>query len=86
MGIGEDEYVDSLVREQHRERRSAKLEKQKRHQRFRERVWAARDGRRLTVKDMGDTHLYNAYRVTGSKTLFKEMVMRLFEERLHADK
>jgi len=82
----EDAQIESLVQTEHRERRASKLVKQRRHQQFRERVWAARDGRRLTVKDMGDTHLYNAYRVTGSKTLFKEMVMRLFEERLHADK
>jgi hypothetical protein len=31
---------------------------------------------------MGDGHLFNAYRHSQSNLLFREMVLRLFEERI----
>jgi hypothetical protein len=47
-----------------------------------EQFWHTKDGRKLLVKDMEDSHLFNAYMMSGSNYLFNEMVYRLFEERL----
>jgi hypothetical protein len=49
---------------------------------FRTEVWTTKDGRRIDIKDMEDSHLFNAYRQSQSSLLFREMVLRLFEERI----
>jgi hypothetical protein len=49
---------------------------------FRTEVWTTKDGRRIDIKDMEDSHLYNAYKHSQSGLLFREMVLRLFEERM----
>jgi len=36
----------------------------------------------MLIKDMDDSHLFNTYMKIGGKDYFKEMVIRLFEERL----
>ena len=52
------------------------------HQKFRTNIWKTKDGRQLLLKDMDDAHLCNAYKYSGRNDLFKEMVVRLFEERM----
>jgi hypothetical protein len=49
---------------------------------FRTEVWTTKDGREISVKDMGDSHLLNAYRQSQYQPLFREMVLRLFESRI----
>jgi hypothetical protein len=49
---------------------------------FRTEVWRTRDGREIAIRDMDDSHLLNAYRHSQSGLLFREMVLRLFEERV----
>ena len=49
---------------------------------FRTEVWTTKDGRRIAVRDMEDSHLFNAYKHSQSGLLFREMVLRLFEARL----
>lgn len=49
---------------------------------FRTEVWTTKDGRRLDIKDMDDGHLFNAYKYSQNNLLFREMVLRLFEERM----
>jgi hypothetical protein len=49
---------------------------------FRTEVWTTKDGRQIAIKDMGDGHLLNAYKHSQSSLLFREMVLRLFEERV----
>ena len=52
------------------------------HQNFRNNTWRTKDKRELAIKDMEDSHLLNAYKQSGRNDLFKEMVVRLFEERM----
>jgi hypothetical protein len=52
------------------------------HQDFRNNTWVTKDGQQILVKDMSDRHLLNAYKKFGRSDLFKEMVVRLFEERV----
>lgn len=52
------------------------------HQGFRSNTWTTKDGQEITIKDMSDQHLLNAYKRFGREDLFKEMVVRLFEERV----
>jgi len=49
---------------------------------FRTEVWTTKDGRRMPITDMDDKHLLNAYKHSQSSLLFREMVLRLFEERV----
>ena len=51
-------------------------------QNFRTEVWMTKDGRQIAVKDMEDSHLYNAYQHSQDRLLFCEMVVRLFEAKL----
>lgn len=49
---------------------------------FRTEVWTTKDGREIVIKDMDDKHLFNAYRHSQDRLLFREMVLRLFEAKL----
>ena len=41
-----------------------------------------KDKKKMLIKDMDDSHLFNTYMKIGGKDYFNEMVIRLFEERL----
>ena len=49
---------------------------------FRTEVWTTKDGRQIDIRDMDDKHLFNAYRHSQDRLLFREMVLRLFEAKL----
>jgi hypothetical protein len=57
-------------------------EKREARRYFRTEMWETKDGRQIAIKDMDDKHLINAYRYSQNNLLFREMVLRLFEERL----
>ncbi len=66
---------DIALAEQAWEKRQASLH-------FRTEMWTTKDRRQIAIKDMEDSHLFNAYRHSQSGLLFREMVLRLFEERM----
>lgn len=41
-------------------------------------LWTTREGERVRIGDMTDSHLFNAYKKTLDDDLFKEMVVRSF--------
>jgi hypothetical protein len=49
---------------------------------FRTEVWTTKDGREIALKNMEDSHVLNAYRRSQDGLLFREMVLRLFEQRV----
>ena len=52
------------------------------HAEIREIDWVTKSGARVMIKDMADSHLLNAYKMSGDADLFAEMVVRLFEAKL----
>jgi len=52
------------------------------HAEIRENDWVTKDGTVMMIKDMTDSHLLNAYKMSGQEDLFAEMVVRLFECKL----
>ena len=58
------------------------MEEQEARRNFRTEVWTTKDGRGIDITDMEDSHLFNAYKYSQNNLLFREMVLRLFEERM----
>ena len=56
------------------------------HRNFRLQTWKTRSGDKVQICNMEDLHLLNAYKLSGDKSLFKEMVVRLFEAKIKGTK
>lgn len=57
-------------------------EEREKRRNFRTEMWTTKNGREIAIRDMEDSHLYNAYKQGQDPLLFREMVLRLFEQRL----
>jgi hypothetical protein len=57
-------------------------EKQEARANFRTEVWTTKDGREIAIRNMENSHLFNAYKHSQNGLLFREMVLRLFEAKL----
>ena len=62
--------------------REEKLEQQYARENFRKEKWVTRDKKKILISKMEDGHLWNAYKYSQDEILFREMVLRLFEQRM----
>lgn len=68
------------------DRRNYEQERLHEHRNFRLQTWKTRSGNKVQIYKMEDSHLLNAYKLSGDKSLFKEMVVRLFEAKIKGTK
>ena len=52
------------------------------HKDIRASKWNCKDGTQIAIGDMTDRHLLNAFKMFRSENLFREMVVRLFEQKI----
>ena len=62
--------------------REEKLEQQYARENFRKEKWVTWDKKKILISKMEDGHLWNAYKYSQDEILFREMVLRLFEQRM----
>ena len=43
-------------------------------------IWITKDGRKIPIRNMSHSHLYNAYKKTNQPVLLREMTLRLFHK------